>query len=483
MLKQDKYSEILTFVKEKGLYKLIKRELKIIFCSLIHEGNFIDYQKIALPEIKRKIVRLNIRNNICCSKKEIEEAKKENELILNKDIRVLKDYMKVLTEEVAFIEKELNKVIYKDIFKEFERKCLVILPISRFLISILNLEKYVMTEAIKILKDKLPKLTDYNEILMILSNPVKDDRLTSFNKDLINIAILKNRNKSAFNKKFKEFYQNFSSINIRYGFGNYLSEEEMLQKINDIKNPEEINKINEQRDKQKKINRINLLKKLDPDVRETIIFKSLAHFTAYRSMRADIYDLWLDSTKSILNKISEERKISYDDLLNYGWREILNKKTINAEELNKRKNGEFMCVYWNDCFVILTDKEKLDKIENIINKIETNITQFKGMTAQKAKKIRGSVKIISSFNEISSFAKDSILVTVMTAPNYISAMKKAKAIITDEGGITCHAAIISRELNIPCIIGTKIATKVLKDGDEVELDFEKGIVKKIKKYQ
>ncbi|TSC53383.1 MAG: pyruvate, water dikinase, partial [Parcubacteria group bacterium LiPW_39] len=54
-----------------------------------------------------------------------------------------------------------------------------------------------------------------------------------------------------------------------------------------------------------------------------------------------------------------------------------------------------------------------------------------------------------------------------------------KAIITDQGGILCHAAIISREMEIPCIINTKIATKVLKDGDLVEVDAEKGIVKKI----
>ncbi len=63
----------------------------------------------------------------------------------------------------------------------------------------------------------------------------------------------------------------------------------------------------------------------------------------------------------------------------------------------------------------------------------------------------------------------------MTDPDFLPAMKKASAIITDEGGITCHAAIVSRELKIPCIIGTRIATKVLKDGDLVEVDANKGI--------
>ena len=61
-------------------------------------------------------------------------------------------------------------------------------------------------------------------------------------------------------------------------------------------------------------------------------------------------------------------------------------------------------------------------------------------------------------------------------------MKKAAAIVTDDGGLTCHAAIVARELKTPCVVGTKIATKVLKDGDMVEVDANKGIVKKIKKY-
>ena len=71
-----------------------------------------------------------------------------------------------------------------------------------------------------------------------------------------------------------------------------------------------------------------------------------------------------------------------------------------------------------------------------------------------------------------------ILVAWATNPAIVPAMKKAAAIVTNEGGLTCHAAIVSRELNIPCIVGTKIATEVLKDGDIVEVDADNGIVKK-----
>ena len=79
------------------------------------------------------------------------------------------------------------------------------------------------------------------------------------------------------------------------------------------------------------------------------------------------------------------------------------------------------------------------------------------------------------------FKEGNIIISICTNPLLMPVLTKCSGIVTDEGGIMCHAAIVSRELKIPCIIGTKIATKVLKDGDEIELDAEKGIVKIIKR--
>ena len=64
----------------------------------------------------------------------------------------------------------------------------------------------------------------------------------------------------------------------------------------------------------------------------------------------------------------------------------------------------------------------------------------------------------------------------MTRPEYVPIMKKASAIVTDEGGITSHAAVISRELKKPCIVGTQVGTKILADGDFVTVDADKGII-------
>ena len=88
----------------------------------------------------------------------------------------------------------------------------------------------------------------------------------------------------------------------------------------------------------------------------------------------------------------------------------------------------------------------------------------------------GKVRIIKSIKDISSFVSGDILVTGMTDPDWVPVMKKAAAIITDRGGRTCHAAIVSRELGIPAIIGTQNATQVLKEGQAITVDCSKGSV-------
>lgn len=106
------------------------------------------------------------------------------------------------------------------------------------------------------------------------------------------------------------------------------------------------------------------------------------------------------------------------------------------------------------------------------------INILRGQVAFRGK-VMGEVKVINQRSELKKFKKGNILVSGHTDPSLMPAIRKAAAIVTNFGGMTCHAAIISRELKIPCVIGTRIATKVLKDGDRVEVDANKGVVKKL----
>jgi len=121
---------------------------------------------------------------------------------------------------------------------------------------------------------------------------------------------------------------------------------------------------------------------------------------------------------------------------------------------------------------ITTIKER--KEEEAV-KVEEGEILVKGLGASPGIGI-GKVKIVLSQDEIAKVEEGDVLVTTMTTPDMVPAMKKAAAIVTDEGGLTCHAAIVSRELGVPAVVGTEKATKVLKDGMIVTVDGEKGVV-------
>ena len=88
----------------------------------------------------------------------------------------------------------------------------------------------------------------------------------------------------------------------------------------------------------------------------------------------------------------------------------------------------------------------------------------------------GMVKIVLDIDELDKIEEGDVMVTTMTTPDMVPAMRRASGIVTDEGGVTCHASIISRELGIPCVVGTGDATKTLKENTGVTLDGKKGLV-------
>lgn len=156
---------------------------------------------------------------------------------------------------------------------------------------------------------------------------------------------------------------------------------------------------------------------------------------------------------------------------------ILNKKLPEAELILRRGKG-CIVLWYKDEYQIITDQIIIEKLDALTRqKIET--TNFvKGFSASKGK-VRGPVRIVESIQDIGKVILGDIMVSVMTRPDYLPGMEKAVAFVTDEGGITCHAAIVAREMNKPCVIATKNATKIFKDNDMVEVDADRGIVTKI----
>lgn len=175
------------------------------------------------------------------------------------------------------------------------------------------------------------------------------------------------------------------------------------------------------------------------------------------------------------NNIPEElaHQLTFKDIT--GWK-------ISAETLDEIKERRKRAVYYykakeKSCWLYGEKAQRIYRL--LVDSLRKE--ELTGMIANKGK-IIGKVKLIENKSDFQKFKKGNILVATMTRPEYMPLMKIAGAIVTNEGGITCHAAIISRELNKPCIIGTQVATETLKDGDLVEVDADKGIIKKIKDY-
>ena len=154
--------------------------------------------------------------------------------------------------------------------------------------------------------------------------------------------------------------------------------------------------------------------------------------------------------------------------------EINNIKNIDIQELEERTKG---FVFYKDKILKKDFKVFCEENNFLVNEEDiTNVKVINGTCAFSGK-ITGIIKIINSKDDFSKFNKGDIIVAPMTTPKYTNIMKIAGGIITDEGGVTCHASIVARELNIPCLVGCKNATKILKDNMKVELDATNGIVK------
>jgi phosphohistidine swiveling domain-containing protein len=196
---------------------------------------------------------------------------------------------------------------------------------------------------------------------------------------------------------------------------------------------------------------------------------------------------WVNSLLDQMNKEAEKIfNISFDDLLWYSadeWRSLWEKrKTIPHRELLERKKFSVLLLGKN-LHVLHTQQSAQKLAHPFLNSTNANDQKGKnlqGVVVSKGKgTVTGKIRIIHSPKNSDGFKKGEILVAPMTSPDYVPIMRKALAVITDVGGLMSHAAIISRELGIPCIVGTKYATKIFKNGDVVTLDISKGIVQKI----
>jgi phosphoenolpyruvate synthase/pyruvate phosphate dikinase len=158
-------------------------------------------------------------------------------------------------------------------------------------------------------------------------------------------------------------------------------------------------------------------------------------------------------------------------------RALLGKKAPDEKIIAERKRHLIIAV--NEGILEIYEGKNADAFEaKYLAKISSEGNEFKGRIACKGKGT-GTVKVIVGSFDFGKMNDGDILVVGNTTPDYVRIMKKAAAIVAEEGGLTAHVSVVSREFGIPCVVGVNNITRILKDGDKVEVDAEKGIVRKL----
>ena len=174
------------------------------------------------------------------------------------------------------------------------------------------------------------------------------------------------------------------------------------------------------------------------------------------------------------------RYLTYEEVL-----KSLDDKTNIEKLVLKRKKDNYLFLGLRPKSDVIDDIKTIQIVGNYFSglfkmKVINDLIEGR-VTYASDEVINGEVVLVKSKEELKGNYKGKILVAIQTTPHFVPYLNGVKAIITDEGGVTSHAAIISREFKIPAIVGTQIATKVLKTGDIVEITFKEGKVKKIDK--
>lgn len=332
------------------------------------------------------------------------------------------------------------------------------------------------------------KASDYltNDEISILYS--LDDNTAVIREEYAFLMALKTNKGKSIKSIIKNHLKEYSYVTIGYG-SSPLNEKVLLTRYEKIKELEEnyidkrikeIEKYPQVLKKQKR----EIYKKLN-NKQLANLFELAAKLGFMRDRKKAFLGKSVQFRNTIMEEISRRFKIDWNDIRFYLMNEfedlLLHDRKLECEEIEKRKQG----IYISSISNMFTGGEAR---EEYFQSVKTEIEDTKVLNTRRGicashGVVRGKARICLTFEESNKLEKGEILIAYGTDFDFMNAIVKSSGIITEEGGILSHASVISRELKKPCIIAFKGITKLVKDGDLIELDAEKGTVKLLEKSQ
>ncbi|MBU0613378.1 hypothetical protein KKB10_05215 [Patescibacteria group bacterium] len=372
------------------------------------------------------------------------------------------------------------------LFEEFTKKNYQVYSWALFMPLMDFHNTTYLTKAVEDLIGKKTTTDKSAEIFVVLTSPTKETIAKKEEIDLLEIASLvkKKTNQSEINDRLVKHEKLFCWTTYVYE-GPALTKDyyqsAVRQLIKKVDPEQELKKYNKEK-KELLLKQQQYFKLLKMSPKEKKLIGIAKDFVLYKMWRREMQTHSYYLLESLLKEIARRLNITIAQvrfLLVSEVKDGLKRRKFNEDLINARQK---LCVSYSEKgkttqllhgTVAKNYLKQLpeEKVSKTISKIEGNVAS--------SGKAKGRVVMVNTPDDMKKMKKGNILVSFATNPNLMPAIRKAAAIITDEGGLTCHAAIVSREMNIPCVIGTKIATKVLKDGDKVEVNATNGIVRKL----
>lgn len=284
----------------------------------------------------------------------------------------------------------------------------------------------------------------------------------------------------------KKHFESYGWLHSTLFLGSLYNEQEITQELKDILDEQKKNNLAEQRDNLK-FETEKLIATLS-DEKDKDLARFFQEAVYYRTARLEWMNQACFFARPLLVKVANRLDLTFHDLIYMLPEEIvssLEKGDINESiraDINLRRDGYAYISSNTEEYKLVTGKQLQLLKNDLRSHIELAENKVSGIAAYKGS-ATGIVVVVKDRDELAKVKKGNILVTRLTTPDFVMAINNSAAVVTDLGGVTSHAAVTCREIDIPCIVGTKIATQVLKDGDLVEVDADEGVVRIIKKAE
>jgi len=324
------------------------------------------------------------------------------------------------------------------------------------------LKEEIQKEAITFTEQEITTLQKTN-----WKNYVQEERI-----DLLEIS--KITDAVEFNKRIEEHTNNFFYINNSWESTTVLEEDYFIKKSNEISNADdELEELRTNWDEEhKKIKeKYNIS---DEMMNVFYFFRQLFILRDDRKKHTLISNHYYDQ---LFNRLAQIHCIPFDDMKVIRIEDVGKTRKELMALIEKRRNV-VMEIFTPKKITVLSGAEAVG-VYNLLQKSYGSTGNLRGKGVCKGK-VTGVARVLLGETHFSKFNEGEIIIAPMTRPEYVPLMEKALAIVTDEGGVTCHASIVSRELGIPCIVGTQKATTNIKDGMVIEVDADHGVIKVIR---